>query len=194
MNDPVALKQKLRRELRAENQRHESSHKNASTEIVARLKEQSIWTKSRSILFFSALSGEPDLRSLCEDAVASGKQAAFPRYIAATDSYTAVAITDPNRDLAPGQFGVGEPNSSCIEIPLNVLDLILVPGLGFSFAGARLGRGKGYYDRLLAGVTGIRCGVAFDWQVVAELPAEAHDAFVDCLVTPTCWRVFRNVR
>jgi 5-formyltetrahydrofolate cyclo-ligase len=195
MNENIALqKETFRRELRAENKRHDSECERASHEIVLRLKRQSIWTNSQSILFFSALPGEPDLRSLWDEAIASGKRVAFPKYITANDSYAAVAVSDPKHDFAPGQFGIPEPNSSCAEVPLNVLDLILVPGLGFSFAGARLGRGKGYYDRLLASVTGIRCGVAFDWQVVAELPAEAHDVFVDCLVTPTCWRVFKDVR
>jgi 5-formyltetrahydrofolate cyclo-ligase len=194
MKDNVSLKEQFRRELRAENKRHESESEQASRDIAVRLKEQSIWTKSQSILFFSPLAGEPDLRFLCSEAIAGGKRVAFPKYSAATDSYSAVAVADASRDLVPGQFGIPEPNSFCVEVPLNFLDLILVPGLGFSLAGVRLGRGKGYYDRLLASVVGVRCGVAFDWQVVAELPTEAHDVFVDCLATPSCWRVFRDVR
>ena len=70
---------------------------------------------------------------------------------------------------------------------------MLIPGLAFALNGARLGRGKGYFDRLLAQVAGTRCGVAFDWQVLSEIPTEAHDILVDCLVTPSQWRVFRDV-
>jgi len=103
-------------------------------------------------------------------------------------AYVAVQVSDLKHDLSPGQFGIPEPASSSPQRTLNVLDLIFVPGIGFTFAGARLGRGKGYYDRLLSTISGIRCGVAFDWQIVAELPAEAHDIRLDCVVTPSQWR------
>jgi ribonuclease Y len=53
--------------------------------------------------------------------------------------------------------------------------LALVPGVGFDAAGHRLGRGRGYYDRILAGVAGTRCGVAFDEQLAGPIPAEPHD-------------------
>src|SRR5262245_36880921 len=131
--NPALVKEELRRELRAENKRHDAEQSQTSKEIALRLAEQSVWKGSRSILFFSALPGEPDLRALCQQAIATGKTAAFPRYIVASDSYAAFQITDPGRNFAPGQFGILEPDASCAEVPLNVLDLILVPGLGFSF-------------------------------------------------------------
>ena len=65
--------------------------------------------------------------------------------------------------------------------------MILVPGVAFDLHGRRLGRGKGFYDQLLAGVRGTTCGVAFDVQVVRELPQEPHDARVNCILTPTRW-------
>ena len=191
--NPNFAKESLRRELRAENRRRDAERSAASGQIVLRLKEQPLWKNSRSILFFSLLPGEPDLRTLCQEAIASGKAVAFPRYIEATDSYRAFQITDSCHDFMPGKFGIPEPNSSCAELPLNKLDFVLVPGLGFSLSGARLGRGKGYYDRLLASVSAVRCGVAFDWQIVAELPIEPHDILLDCLVTPSLWRDFRAV-
>jgi 5-formyltetrahydrofolate cyclo-ligase len=76
---------------------------------------------------------------------------------------------------------------------MNRLDFALVPGLGFTTDGRRLGRGKGYYDRVLAQVRGFKCGVAFDQQIVDEIPAEPHDAQLDCILTPTRWcRVTRG--
>jgi 5-formyltetrahydrofolate cyclo-ligase len=56
--------------------------------------------------------------------------------------------------------------------------------------GRRLGRGKGYYDRLLAAVRGAKCGVAFDQQVVSEIPVEPHDILMNFTLTPTRWLVF----
>ena len=75
----------------------------------------------------------------------------------------------------------------CPVVPLNRLDLALVPGLGFDARGHRLGRGKGHYDRLLAGFGGRKIGVAFDFQIMAEVPCEAHDIVLDDIVTPARW-------
>jgi 5-formyltetrahydrofolate cyclo-ligase len=80
-----------------------------------------------------------------------------------------------------------EPNATCAQLDLKLLDLLLVPGLGFAIAGQRLGRGGGYYDRLLTKAGGFKCGVAFDWQVVANLPLEPHDVLLNCILTPTRW-------
>jgi 5-formyltetrahydrofolate cyclo-ligase len=68
-----------------------------------------------------------------------------------------------------------------------VLDFILVPGVAFDLSGRRLGRGKGYYDRLLKQTRGTTCGVAFDEQIVGEIPVEPHDLNVNCILTPTRW-------
>jgi 5-formyltetrahydrofolate cyclo-ligase len=67
------------------------------------------------------------------------------------------------------------------------LDLILVPGVAFDLQGRRLGRGKGYYDQLLGALHGTRCGVAFDQQVVDEIPMAPHDMTLHCILTPTRW-------
>ena len=89
------------------------------------------------------------------------------------------------RDIATGAFGIREPAARCPEISLNRLDLILVPGVAFDLHGRRLGRGKGYYDRLLAGVRGVKCGIAFDEQMVNDVPAGPSDVRMDFMVTPT---------
>jgi 5-formyltetrahydrofolate cyclo-ligase len=65
--------------------------------------------------------------------------------------------------------------------------LVLAPGVGFDAAGGRLGRGRGFYDRLLAHISGIKCGVAFDPQLVERIPMERHDARMNCILTPTRW-------
>jgi 5-formyltetrahydrofolate cyclo-ligase len=159
----------------------------ASEAICARLYEQSIWKQARSILFFWPMPSEPDLRPAIEEALSAGKLVALPRYLAAEKKYIACRVTHTVRDVLPGHYGIGEPNVSCPEIALNELDLFLVPGVGFSPSGGRLGRGKGYYDRLLTGVQGLKCGVAFDWQVTFDFPLEQHDIRLDCILTPTRW-------
>ncbi|MEO7298989.1 MAG: 5-formyltetrahydrofolate cyclo-ligase, partial [Verrucomicrobiota bacterium] len=57
----------------------------------------------------------------------------------------------------------------------------------FDLTGRRLGRGKGFYDRLLAEIPGTKCGVCFDEQIVEEIPTESHDVRMDYVLTPTRW-------
>jgi 5-formyltetrahydrofolate cyclo-ligase len=182
-------KEALRQKIRQEQALHgEPERKLDSARICALIREQPVWKSSRSVLFFWPLATEPDLRPLCQEAIGSGKIVAFPKYLPASACYAAVRVSNLQTGLVAGQFGIFEPASVDAELWLNVLDLIFVPGVAFSFDGARLGRGKGYYDRLLGKVTGTRCGVAFDWQITNEIPTEAHDIRLSCLATPTQWR------
>ncbi len=161
----------------------------ASAELCERLRTQPLWRAAQSILCFVPTREEPQIWPLIAEALAEGRRVLLPRYFPATDTYVAAVIRECPRDLQPGQFGILEPKADCPIYNLKQLDLALVPGLGFALNGVRLGRGQGYYDRLLTGVPGCKCGVAFDCQVTAEIPAEAHDVRVDCLVTPSCWHV-----
>jgi len=68
---------------------------------------------------------------------------------------------------------------------LSRLDLILVPGVAFDLCGCRLGRGGGFYDRLLAETHGVKCGIAFDEQITGEVPTGEHDLQMDFILTPT---------
>jgi 5-formyltetrahydrofolate cyclo-ligase len=164
----------------------------ASEGICARLAAQLCWERAKAVLFFAPTFQEPDVGLLAAKARLEGKQIAYPRFHPSESRYEAARVADPDRDLVPGRFGIAEPNGDCAALTLNQLDLILVPGVGFSPNGARLGRGGGYYDRLLAQVRNIKCGVAFDCQVVVEVPQEAHDIRMDYLLTPTRWVEFRR--
>ena len=86
--------------------------------------------------------------------------------------------------FAPSRWGVLEPKSDAPAVALASIDGFLVPGLAFDRRGVRLGRGKGFYDRALAGARGIKIGVGFAMQIANEpLPAEAHDVRMDGVVT-----------
>ncbi len=158
-----------------------------SARARALLARQAVWGQAKIVLFYAALPDEIDLLPLLEQALAEGKTVGLPRYLADTGGYAACRIEDFSRDCAPGKFGVREPAPHCPALPLNRLDLALVPGVGFDPAGHRLGRGRGYYDRILAEAAGTRCGVGFDEQMATEIPAEPHDMILNCILTPTRW-------
>ena len=163
----------------------------ASAAICARLRQQIVWQRAVTVLLYAPLPGEPDIWSLLTDALSSGKEAALLRHCAANDSYGAFRVENPQQDLRVGFYGIREPVAGCPSVDLNRLDLVLVPGIAFGLNGHRLGRGKGYYDRLLTGIQGWKCGIAFDWQVETEIPMDAHDVPLDSLVTPTRWHEVR---
>jgi 5-formyltetrahydrofolate cyclo-ligase len=159
----------------------------ASRAIRARLETQNAWQKARSVLLFAPTPNEPDLWPLLTDALAAGKTIALPRFHTESGKFAAARIRNPVADIRPGRFGIREPHEHCDEISLDALDFILVPGVAFDVHGRRLGRGMGYYDQLLARAGGTKCGVAFDEQMVSEIPVEPHDVLMNCLVTPTRW-------
>jgi 5-formyltetrahydrofolate cyclo-ligase len=157
----------------------------ASAQICSRLKEQEFWKSAASVLFFAPLPGEPELWPLLEASLAAGKTVALPRFDAVEQSYVACRVQNLRSEIVTGHFGVREPHPGCVEIPLGRLDLVLVPGVAFDLNGNRLGRGKGFYDRLLPETRKWKCGVAFDEQMVAEVPVGALDVPMDFILTPT---------
>jgi 5-formyltetrahydrofolate cyclo-ligase len=162
----------------------------ASAAICERLARLPVWQNARAVLLFAPTAGEPDVWPLLQVALDSGKHVALPRYLADAARYEAALITDPARDLVQGRFGIREPAPLCKVSELKQLDLVLVPALAFDGHGRRLGRGKGFYDRLLAEVSGTTCGVAFDQQLVPVLPVEPHDVRLNCILTPSLWLEF----
>ncbi|SRR5581483_5533899 len=182
--EKARLRARIREELKAMSSEERAA---ASLQACARLEQQEVWRKAGSILFYAPLPEEPDIWQLLVDTLAAGKTAALPRFVPEHQVYVACAVQDIERDVRTGQFGIREPHESCVRISLNRLDLMLVPGVAFDLDGRRLGRGKGFYDRLLAAFHGPACGVAFDQQIVRRVPVEPHDAHLTCILTPTRW-------
>jgi 5-formyltetrahydrofolate cyclo-ligase len=84
-----------------------------------------------------------------------------------------------------GPFGIREPDPENWESASpEEIDLALIPGLAFDPMGGRLGRGKGFYDRLLGNPAfrGIKVGLAWEWQLVDEVPGAAHDIRMDIVI------------
>lgn len=166
----------------------------ASSAACALLKEQDLWRKANSILFYAPLPKELDIWPLLLEALAAGLTVALPRFSPTTQKYVACSVKDVAKDIKPGKFGIREPTDACSEIDLKRLDLALVPGVAFDMGGHRLGRGGGYYDRLLAMFGGPACGVGFDRQIVESVPAGPHDVQLNCILTPTRWHLVQGRR
>ena len=178
----------LRRQVRDELKRLPPNQRlAASSRACSQLRQERIWREAGSVLLYAPLPDELDIGPLLREALEAGKTLALPQFDAERQVYLACRVLDLTDDLRQGRFGITEPKGRCAEIPLKELDFVLAPGVAFALNGRRLGRGKGFYDRLLASVGGIKCGTGFDQQIVDDIPAEPHDVCLDYILTPTRW-------
>jgi 5-formyltetrahydrofolate cyclo-ligase len=178
-----AEKDSLRAQIRAQRCQMDSSWRDrASRTIVARLEALPVFQRSRRIQTYVALRPEVDTHALIRRLLRAGKQVAVPR-VESGRELQQYLIKDFS-ELQVGTFGILEPPSdpSRRVMPAQ-FDLVLVPGLAFDRAGNRLGAGKGYYDRFLAGIKAPKIALAFASQIVEQVPIEPHDQRVDMIVT-----------
>jgi 5-formyltetrahydrofolate cyclo-ligase len=112
-----------------------------------------------------------------------GKRTCIPVFNVASNIYEMAEVSTTTQ-YRIGHYGIREPIAPVLA-PMSTVDLISVPGVAFDRHGHRLGRGGGYYDRLLEGFSGYSVAVAFDFQILPHIPSEAHDRPVDTLVTET---------
>ncbi len=93
--------------------------------------------------------------------------------------------TGPECMVAGEQFGIGEPMGEEF-MNLDAVELIMVPGVAFDRMGNRMGRGRGFYDRLLKSTpNAMKVGVAFDFQLLDSVPTEPHDVKMDKVIVET---------
>jgi 5-formyltetrahydrofolate cyclo-ligase len=126
----------------------------------------------RVIATFSPLKGEIDLLPLLRR---SDRTWVFPKVEGAELGF--YHVKNPLEDLVPGAFNILEPREGLERYPAERIDLFLCPGLGFDTHGGRIGRGMGFYDRVLerARPDAVKLGVCFGFQLVDEVDMEDHD-------------------
>lgn len=141
---------------------------------------------------YAAFRGEPDIRPLTGFLLSQGATVAFPAIVGrSSEQRIRFGVYDPSVSLddflQPGFFGVPEPPVQSLLPDGHAMSILLVPGAAFDEQGGRMGFGKGFYDRLIAGlpVRPLLIGVAHPFQVQAvPLPMSASDQRMDCLVLP----------
>lgn len=140
--------------------------------------------RAHHALGFAAAPEELDPAGLLEALQARGVSVCLPR-ISGPGSLTLHSCT-PGAPLEEGPFGLRQPSETAPTVFADGIDLVIVPGVAFDAHGRRLGFGGGYYDRLLASMPhAFRLSLAYDGQLLSDIPAEEHDESVDAIVTPT---------
>ncbi|HVE81720.1 MAG TPA: 5-formyltetrahydrofolate cyclo-ligase [Myxococcales bacterium] len=140
--------------------------------------------RARTVALYAPIRGEVPTRDILTAALRDGKVVCYPLSHVHGRILSFRAVRS-EQELEPGRLGVREPPSSAELIPVEQIDLFVVPGLGFTSDGKRLGRGGGYYDATLraASERARRVGLAFAEQVVSGIPTTAEDVDMDLVVT-----------
>lgn len=150
---------------------------------------QRVWalpkvSQARVLLLYASLPEEVPTDEIAQEALRRGIAVVYPR--SSPDGSMALHQVAQLEQLQAGRFGIREPDIAMHpQLPISAVDAALIPGLAWDRAGQRLGRGGGFYDRLLATPDwrGFRCGVFFAVQEIPGLPADPWDVPLDAVVT-----------
>lgn len=156
----------------------EEEREQKSRIITQKLLRTKVFKKAKVLMCYIALKGEVDTQGMIKQARKSGKIVTVP--VCKKDSARILpCILDDKAGFKKGPYGVVEPAVET-HVPLNEIDLVIVPGVAFDKKGNRLGRGKGFYDRFLKKINGRTetVGLAFRDQILPSLPASSHDVRV----------------
>ncbi|MEE8359634.1 MAG: 5-formyltetrahydrofolate cyclo-ligase, partial [Candidatus Omnitrophota bacterium] len=140
--------------------------------------------EAKTIGFYVSLASEVDTETLIDDALRSGKTVVAP--VMDGNDLRFHRIKDRKADLAEGPCGILQPDTSCEKpFPNDQIDLVIVPGVAFSKEGARLGKGRGFYDRFLKDLPRRvkKIGLAYDLQIIQDLPITPQDVPVDKVIS-----------
>ncbi len=137
------------------------------------------WHAARTVLVYKHKAPEFSVVGLTNGAFRVGKRVVLPRVADARAGRLELHAIGGWADLEAGSFGIMEPRSTCPRVAPADVDLAIVPGLGWSSRGDRLGWGGGFYDRLLPELACPVWGVGFDVQLMGDIPVEEHDRGVD---------------
>ena len=139
--------------------------------------------KARTILFYVSFRSEVDTIELLQNSILNNKTVVLPRVDMQNSSLTLYEIRTME-DLAPGCYGILEPPANEDNIVHDAgIDLMIIPGVAFDKHCNRLGYGKGYYDKLLSHKNAPAVGLAYEEQILAHIPADAHDIKMDKIIT-----------
>lgn len=168
----------IRRAVRAELAKLSPEEKaTLSAQIFSHIEALSEVTSASVIALFASLPDEPQTTAIIER-LSQHKRVVLPRIEGDTMNFY-----DISEGLHEGYFGILEPIATT-PISTDEIDVMIVPGVAFTHQGARLGRGKGFYDKYLSrsGFRAYTIGVCYPCQITSVLPCEEHDVTMNLVV------------
>lgn len=173
------LKPGIRKEIKKKlRQQNNTQRLRKSRTIKDKLFALTEFKKANYVMFYVATEEEVQTQKMISAAQKIGKQILVPVIFKGDKTIKVSLVENINRDLSQGPYGIMQPKPDNIrEVPIEKIDLVIVPGLAFDQHGNRLGRGGGYYDRFLANLSHkvARIGLAFNFQLLEKLSVVSHD-------------------
>jgi len=138
-----------------------------------------------TLLIYASTPSEVPTDEIAAEARERGLLVVYPRCLPGTREMTLHPVSGPEQLVSEGRFGIREPSLDCTSIDVAEVEVALLPGLAWDDAGGRLGRGAGFYDRLMArdDWRGLRCGLFFNIQQLPSVPSDPWDVPMDLVVT-----------
>ncbi len=154
--------------------------------IQERLFDFANFLEARIVLLYVNAPNEVPSMPIIQKTIEIGKIVVLPAFNVQKSGIKLMKIDNPNQDLIMGPRQILEPNPQrCRKVPLECIDIAIIPGVALDEKGGRLGAGDGYYDRLIPKlpITTRKVALAMEEQIFQQVPMESHDKFVDIIVT-----------
>ena len=150
----------------------------SSEKIHQNLKKISAYTNSQNIACYFPIGSEINTYDIMLDILEQNKNLLLPRIV--NDNLQFYIVSNLEK-LEKGNFEIMEPKDSCKKA--EKIDCILVPTVGVSKLGDRLGYGRGYYDKFLSSTDAVKISLTYSKQIVKSIPNDSHDIKIDLIVT-----------
>ena len=175
-------KEELRKQIKEEIKRLNAAERDTqSLYVCLQVIGSAEWQQAQTVLLYAALPDEISLQLLIDDAIGSGEDIILP--VVHGDTLL-LRKYDPQHFEKQGKYQIEEPTEACEELTdLSKIDLAIIPGRAFSKKGHRMGRGKGYYDKLLPMLQCPKWGVCFTCQLQRMVPCDEWDVRMNKVVT-----------
>lgn len=154
----------------------------ADIQITQSLTSLSVYKNATSICTYVSMPMEVNTHQIIRDALLSKGSIIIPKIHESQLLLYSIRSFD---ELEKGTYGIPEPNTHRAHVPIQTIDLFIIPGIAFGRDGSRLGWGKGYYDQLLMDVRVPVIGLSYEKQLLDTVPHSTKDKKVDIIVTET---------
>ena len=154
--------------------------------IEARLFEFANFLESNISLLYVNHGFEVNTRGILNRCLGYNKIVVLPAFNTETFQMKLMKVDNLGTELKIGPRGILEPDPAiCKVVPIERIDIAIIPGLALDEKGGRIGSGEGFYDRLIPKlpITTRKVSLAFECQIIQQVPMESHDKYVDIIIT-----------
>ncbi|MBQ9715289.1 MAG: 5-formyltetrahydrofolate cyclo-ligase [Clostridia bacterium] len=176
MTDKKQLKKDVLAKRDALDQRQEKS-----AVICKKIVDSNVFKNAKVVFAFLSFGSEVDTKIIVDACFLQGKKLCVP--VCKKDGIMDAVAVENMSDMVYNKFGIAEPADVTKVVDKTDIDLVVVPGSVFDKNLNRMGYGKGFYDRYFVGTRAKRVALAFDCQIVDEVPVDVYDVKMHCIVT-----------